>query len=408
MELDFNKYSDLIRLIKGAYRKYNQKVVILVDEYDKPILDEILNRQVAEKNRKILGNFYSAIKESDQYIKFAMLTGISKFSQMSLFSKLNNLTDITIDEDYGTIAGYTQNDLETTFKEHLKGADMEKVKNWYNGYNYLSEPIYNPFDILKFIAKKFKFGNYWWQSGNPKFLIDVLKTSNFYIPSLDNLIVGEETLDAFDVDGIDIVALLWQTGYLTFESYKELNSGIEYTMKIPNLEVKNSLNTLFLSYLSNNSRDLPPKSKVSDALNNRDMDGLLLHLKAIFAGIANNNFTKNELDTYEGYYASVLYAFLSALGFYSKAEDPTNRGRIDLTLITDTTIYIFEFKVDSKEDAIEQIKEMKYYEKYQADNKDVYLIGINFSSDERNISDFQTEKIQRQAERFLNKEKPVL
>ena len=138
------------------------------------------------------------------------------------------------------------------------------------------------------------------------------------------------------------------------------------------------------------------------------MDGLLLHLKAIFAGIANNNFTKNELDTYEGYYASVLYAFLSALGFYSKAEDPTNRGRIDLTLITDTTIYIFEFKVDSKEDAIEQIKEMKYYEKYQADNKDVYLIGINFSSDERNISDFQTEKIQRQAERFLNKEKPVL
>ena len=385
----------LKKLIRTVSKKYNQKVVILVDEYDKPVIDVITDRDVAEQNRTILGNLYSAIKDSDQYVKFAMLTGVSKFSQMSLFSKLNNLEDITIDEEYGTITGYTQHDLETTFKEHLEGVDMDKVKRWYNGYNYLSEPIYNPYDILIFIKKKCIFDNYWWQSGNPSFLIDILKRSNFYLPNLDNLIVGKETLNAFDVERIDIVALLWQTGYLTFDKKITEGNFSSYKMKIPNLEVKQSLNTLFLNYLAKDNIQLNPiGAKAVNALLNNNVEKLFIVLKSLFATIANNNFIKNSLAHYEGYYASIMYTFLSSLGFDSHAEDVTNIGRIDLTLKTDSTIYIFEFKVDRKEDAITQIKDKKYYEKYQSDNKDIYLIGINFISTEKNISEFKWEKVE--------------
>jgi len=392
LDLDFTKYSDLFRLIKGTYKKYGQKVVVLVDEYDKPIIDVITNNEVASENRAILGDLYSAIKASDQYIKFAMLTGVSKFTQMSLFSQLNNLTDITIDKEYGTITGYTQKDLETTFKEHLQDVNMEKVKRWYNGYNYLSESIYNPFDILKFITKKYTFENYWWQSGNPRFLIEVLKKSNFYLPNLEDLIVGEETLNAFDVERIDIIALLWQTGYLTFDKVEELDSGIEYTMKIPNLEVKNSLNVLFLSYLVDVGITFPKKSNAYKMLLNSNLDQFESVLKSLFSSIPYNNYIKNLMANYEGYYASVIYTFLSALGYDTAAEDVTNKGRIDLSLKTKNNIYIFEFKVDSKEEAIKQIKERRYYEKYTSDGKDIFMIGINFDSKLRNISDYKWEQ----------------
>jgi len=313
---------------------------------------------------------------------------------MSLFTWLNNLTDITIDEDYGTITGYTQRDLETTFKEHLQSTDMERVQQWYNGYNYLSEPIYNPYDILKFISGKFKFKNYWWQSGNPKFLIDIFKISNFYIPNLDSLIVGEETLNAFDVERIDIIALLWQTGYLTFDHEIVRNNKITYKMKVPNLEVKNSLNSLFFDYLVDNSLNRTEKeNRIQDQIDTANLEGIKVVLESLFASIANNNYTKNDLVNYEGYYASIIYTFLFSLGYDTIAEDVTNRGRIDLTLKTKTAIFIFEFKVDKKEDAIKQIKERKYYEKYLSENKDIYLVGINFDSVERNISDFRWEKV---------------
>ncbi len=394
LEIKFNESLTLKRLIKTVYKKYNQKVVILVDEYDKPIIDVITNREVAEKNRDILATFYSAIKDSDQYVKFAMLTGVSKFSQVSLFSKLNNLMDITIDEEYGTITGYTQHDLETTFKEHLKGVDMEEIKRWYNGYNYLSESIYNPFDILIFIAKKHKFSNYWWQSGNPKFLIEILKTSKFYLPDLDNLIVGEDTLNAFDVERIDLIALLWQTGYLTFDKVIIRNNKINYKMKIPNLEVQNSLSALFFDYLVDNSINRNNKEVlIQDYIADNNLQGIKEILVSLFAAIPYNNYTKNKLTNYEGHYASIIYTFLSALGFDTVTEDVTNKGRIDLTLKTKNSIFIFEFKVDSKEKAIKQIKERKYYEKYQTENKEIFMVGINFDSELKNISNFKWEKL---------------
>ena len=388
-----NIYGCFSDIIWAAHRKYGQKVVILVDEYDKPIIDVISNKPVASENREILGSFYSAIKTNDKYVKFAMLTGVSKFSQVSLFSKLNNLLDITIDKEYGTITGYTQHDLETTFKEHLQCVDMEEVKRWYNGYNYLSESIYNPYDILVFITRGCTFSNYWWQSGNPRFLIEILKGSNFYLPKLDNIIVGEDTLNAFDVERIDLIALLWQTGYLTFDKVIVRNNKINYKMKVPNLEVKNSLSALFFDYLVDNGINRNDKEiLIQDCITENNPEGIRDVLKSLFAAIPYNNYVKNEIGDYEGYYASVIYTFLSALGFDTVAEDVTNKGRIDLTLKTEESIYIFEFKVDSGEEAIKQIKERKYWEKYGTEGRKIFLVGINFDSELKNISCFEWEK----------------
>jgi len=394
--MDYAKHSDLYRLVKGAYKKYGQKVVILVDEYDKPIIDTINDMETARENREILGDFYSAIKASDQYVKFAMLTGVSKFSKVNLFSNLNNLTDITIDKEYGTITGYTQNDLETTFSEHLKGVDMEEVQRWYNGYNYFAQPIYNPFDILMFITKKCTFKNYWWETGNPGFLIEKLRLSNFYIPKLEDLIVGEETLNSFDVEKIDLIALLWQTGYLTFDKEIIGNNKINYKMKIPNIEIQNSLYALFYTYLTDSSTErVAGEVELLKAFDLNDLEKLESTLKSLFSAIPYNNYVKNVLAGYEGYYASVIYTFLFSLGYDTVAEDVTNKGRIDLTLKTSTAIFIFEFKVDLKEEAIKQIKERRYYEKYQAEDKEIYMIGINFDSELKNIAEFKWESYKR-------------
>ena len=381
-------------LIASLSSKYKQKVVILIDEYDKPILDNITNKKQATVARDILKNFYSAIKDSDRYIRFVFITGVSKFSKMNLFSGLNNLEDITTHEDYGTIAGYTHNDLQTVFGEHVKGVDLEKVKKWYNGYNYFAEPIYNPFDILLFISNKYKFKNYWWESGNPGFLIEKLKEQKYYIPDLEEITVSSETLNAFDVDKIDIVALLWQTGYLTFDKEIEFPGGTQYKMKIPNLEIQNSLNSLFVDYLTNLSSEISKKqlSLYHDILNN-DFDKFKETLTSLFASIPYNNYANNIIANYEGYYSSVVFTFLASLGFDIISEDTTNKGRIDLTLKTENSIVILEFKVDSDEQPIEQIKIKKYYEKYLSENKDIYLVGINFNSKEKNISGFDWEKM---------------
>ncbi len=395
VDISFEKSPKLKQLIRETHKKYGHKVVILVDEYDKPIIDVITDKEVAEANRRILGNFYSAIKDSDRYIKFAMLTGVSKFSQMSLFSHLNNLTDITIDKRYGTITGYTQNDLETTFKEHLKGADMEGVKRWYNGYNYFAESIYNPFDILKFIDNAYKFRNYWWESGNPSFLIEIFKQKSYFIPKLERIIVSEEVLSSFDVDYIDLVALLWQTGYLTFdkEIINPVNRGISYKLKVPNLEIQQSLNTLFINYLSDIKEERSTLSQdIAVSFVEGDVERIVSVLKSLFAAIPYNNHTKNVMAHYEGYYASVIFTFLKSVGIEVIPEDTTSYGRIDLTARVNDLVFIFEFKVDSQESPIEQIKFRRYYEKYESEAEGIYLIGLKFDSREKNITDIKLER----------------
>jgi len=242
-------------LIQKAYQKYQKPVVILIDEYDKPILDNLDDTQRALENRDFLRSFYVMMKANDAYIKFAFLTGISKFSKANIFSGLNNLEDISLTPKYGNICGYTQNDIETTFMPYLKDVDLDRVKRWYNGYNFLGDSVYNPFDILKFIKNDFIFKNYWWESGNPSFLITLLNKHHYNITNLENLKLGEELLNSFEIEKLTLEVLLFQSGYLTIKEQHQTPIGIRYTLKVPNMEVQTSLNALFLQHLADDTHD---------------------------------------------------------------------------------------------------------------------------------------------------------
>jgi hypothetical protein len=395
------KTEDMGLLLRNFLAKvsnaYGQRVVVLIDEYDKPILDNIHkeDKTVAREAREILRNFYGAIKAADRYLRFVFITGVSKFSKLNLFSGLNNLQDITLHSSYSTITGYTQGDLEEVFGEYLEGIDLPMVSRWYNGYNYLGEAVYNPYDILLFLSNNGVFRNYWWETGNPSFLIELLRKSNYYIPHLENVVIAEEDLSAFDVERIDMVALLWQTGYLTFEERIELMHRVSYRMKLPNLEVQNSLNTLFFDYLTNIEEGRTSlQLRASRALLDGNLEELEKALRALFASIPYQNYVNSTISNYEGYYASVVFTFLSGMGYEVKAEDTTNRGRIDMTMIGRDRIYIIEFKVDkAEEEALAQIKIRKYYEKYLSEQKTICLLGIHFDSSQRNISGFAFAEI---------------
>lgn len=384
-----------VELIKKIYQKHQQKVVILIDEYDKPILDNITEPTLAKEMRDRLKNFYSVIKDSDEYIRFVFITGVSKFSKVNLFSGLNNLQDITLNHNYATICGYTHKDIETTFKEHLKGVDLELLKEWYNGYNYFGDKVYNPFDILLFISNGYDFRNYWWSTGNPSFLIELLKHRDYYIPEITNIEVSDALLDSFDVDHIDLVALLWQTGYLTIKEKYSDEFGVNYKLTIPNREIQISLNSLIIDHLTQQKTDkIVYRKDLYYMLKNGNLETFEKTLKTLFASIPYHNFTNNEIQNYEGYYASVIYAYLASLGVEIIAEDTTNKSRIDLTLKFSDKVYIFEFKVIEKSEgkALDQIKSRKYFQKYQ-NFSEIYLVGIEFCKEERNVCGVCWEKM---------------
>jgi len=388
-------------LIVKLAEKHNQKVVVLVDEYDKPILDNIENTNVAIEMRESLKNFYSVLKDADPYLKFVFLTGVSKFSKVSIFSGLNNLKDITLYPKYGTICGYTQSELETVFADALKGVDLEEVKLWYDGYNFLSESVYNPFDILLYLDSKI-FRPYWFETGTPTFLIKLIQQKKLSLPNLENLEVGEELLESFDVDKIYPETLLFQTGYLTIKGVKRKRLKrkrftTKYILTWPNFEVKVSFN----NHLLNEFMELSEKEKkldaVWDALENNDLEALKSALYSFFAGIPADWYRKTEISGYEGFYASVVYAYFSALGVDVRVEDATSVGRLDMAVLFEDRCYLFEFKVieldKEKGKALIQLKEKCYHEKYLSQCKEVYLIGIEFSKEKRNITNFEWEKV---------------
>jgi len=380
-------------LIYQAYKKYSKKVVILIDEYDKPILDNIDDTEVARVMRDVLKNFYSVIKGADEYIKFVFITGVSKFSKVSLFSGLNNIQDITLTKRYATICGYTQNDVETLFAKHLEGQDFQKIKQWYNGYKFLGEGVYNPFDILLFISNEFEYRNYWFSTATPTFLLKLIKKDSYFLPNLENIVKDEMMLNSFDVDYIELETLMWQTGYLTISHTQTVFDSIEYHLSIPNQEVRQSLMGSIANFMTKNSNSVTPSNNIKKALFHQDFNALNINLKALYSAIPYNLFTKNDMDKKEGYYVSVFYTYMKALGFDLIGEDVTNKGRIDLTIKLPNSIFIIEFKVDSSS-ALSQIQEKKYHEKYLDANRPLYLVGIAFDTKERNIAQLEWELIQ--------------
>jgi len=381
-------------LIVKSYEKYQKRVVILIDEYDKAILDNLDQMEVANENREILRALYSVMKGSDRYIKFVFLTGVSKFSRASIFSGLNMIEDISLAPRFGNICGYTQNDIESSFEPYLRGVDLEQLRLWYDGYNFLKDNLYNPFNILLFIKNEHIFSNYWFKTGTPSFLLKLLRGNDYNLAEFENLEVGEEMLDSFDIEDISLETVMFQSGYLTIREIEQLGDNRLYYLDFPNKEVKKSFNDYILSYyFVQKNRKQRVQTSLYRLLASADLKRLQTTLKSLFASIAYNNFTKNEIENYEGFYASVIYAYFAGAGFDKiVAEDVTNQGRIDLSVFIEGRVYIFEFKVDSK-GALDQIKERGYYQKYLADYSEIYLIGVEFDSASRNIVKYEWEKI---------------
>jgi hypothetical protein len=382
-------------LIKRLDQKTGRRVVVLVDEYDKPILDALEKPEVACDNRDTLRGFYSIIKDSDAHIRFAFLTGVSKFSKVSLFSGLNNLQDITLDERYSTICGYTDRDVDTVFAPELERLDREEIRRWYNGYNWLGESVYNPFDLLLLFSQR-KFGAYWFETGTPTFLIKLLANRGYYTPDLAKTRSNLALLSTFDVDNIASEALLFQTGYLTIRAVQEpLPGQWVYTLGYPNKEVESSLNASLLgAYGSEEHQALEHRLRLLELLQANDFGGLRELFHAFYASIPHDWYRKNELARYEGYYASIFYSQFAALGLDIVVEDSSNKGRVDMTVKFNGHVYLFEFKVVEllpEGKAIEQLKARGYAAKYRMLGQPIHLIGVEFSRENRNIVGFEVE-----------------
>ncbi|TWI77340.1 PD-(D/E)XK nuclease superfamily protein [Desulfobotulus alkaliphilus] len=398
--IDYEKLSVNDRFMEAIVkiaRKYGQKVVVLIDEYDKPILDNIANKSLAIEIREKLKNLYSVLKDADVHLKFVFITGVSRFSKVSLFSGLNNLQDISMNPACATLCGYTQKELETVFADQLEGLDKERIRQWYNGYAWLGEKVYNPFDILLYFSER-QFRSFWFETGTPSFLITLLMERHYSIPSIEQLYLGEELIDSFDVDRIRVETLLFQAGYLTIERMDEKMVGRRtYQLAYPNMEVKSSLNRWILNELV---EDVVAKSanetRLIRAIQTQSFNDLRDIFHRFFASIPHDWYRKNELSGYEGYYASIFYCYFAACGFEIRAEDATNHGRMDVSLFYEDICCIFEFKVleNSKEgSAMAQLKDRKYHEKYQDSGRKIYLVAVEFSKKGRNIEKFEVEKV---------------
>ena len=380
-------------IIQMLHSQAGQRVVILVDEYDKPILDVLDESEVARANRDFLRGLYSTIKSNDAHIKFTFLTGVSKFSKVQLFSGLNNLKDITLDTRYSAICGYTDADLDTVFAPELPGLDREEIRDWYNGYSWRGEEkVYNPFDILLLFDSR-EFGAYWFETGTPTFLIEMLFNRRVSSLKLDEMIGSSDLLSTFDVDEIATEALLFQTGYLTITGEENLGGKSFYRLGYPNREVRQSLNESLLDYLVKDSTRLMANSvQLYRLLEANDFAGLEILFHAFFASIPYEWYTNNDIANFEGYYSSVFYSYFAGLGLNITVEDSSSHGRVDMTVHFNDNIYLFEFKVvelASEGAAMAQLQAKGYADKYRGLDQPIYLIGVEFSKDTRNITAFE-------------------
>ena len=383
-------FSDLIRVL---HRQVGQRVVVLVDEYDKPILDALEVPEIARANRDFLRGLYSTIKTNDAHIKFTFLTGVSKFSKVHLFSGLNNLTDITLDPVYSSICGYTEADLDTVFAPELPGLDRDEVRDWYNGYSWRGdEKVYNPFDIL-LLFRRHSFEAYWFETGTPTFLIETLFKHRVSSLKLDEMMGGSDLLSTFDVDEIATEALLFQTGYLTITSEENLGGKSLYRLGYPNREVRQSLNESLLRYLVKDpSEQMANSVQLYRLLEANDFAGLETLFHAFFASIPYEWYTNNDIANFEGYYASVFYSYFAGLGLNITVEDSSSHGRVDMAVHFNDNIYLFEFKVvelASDGAAMAQLQAKGYADKYRGLDQPIHLIAVEFSKNTRNITAFE-------------------
>ncbi len=389
-----DKFEELIKKLSIKYQ-----VAIIIDEYDKPIIDYLDDLDKADENRKILKNFYSVLKDLDNYIKFFFITGVSKFSRVSIFSDLNSLTDITTNENYSQIVGWSKDEILKYFPEHIKDVAekykdiytdiMLEIKKWYNGYSWDGNNfVYNPWSVMSFFNSR-EFGNYWFETGTPTFLTELIKERRFNIFELENKTIPILALNRYEIQNMTLLPLLFQTGYLTIKS-KPLGKQI-ITLGYPNMEVEEAFSLFLLSKLTLDKTDMT-SIVLFDIVNSFEKKKIELFIK--YLNILLKNISYNIVDSdRENYFHSMFFLIMKMIGFNIEVEIETIDGRIDAVIKTETNIYIIEFKANqTAKKAIEQIKDKKYALKYANDKRPISLLGINFDTEKKIIADYLIEE----------------
>ena len=396
-------------LIQKAYEKTGKKVVILVDEYDKPLLQTMyVNEALNEEFRSTLKSFYSVLKTCDQYIRFSFLTGVTKFSKISIFSDLNNLQDISLHESYSSICGITEKELHLTFKPEIEAlAEKEKIsyescvellKKRYDGYLFagVGESVYNPFSVLNVFSAN-NAGSYWFATGTPTFLVNYLKDAYYNIPDLDgNVELDEAGLADYRADTKNPLPILFQAGYLTIKEY--IREAAIYRLGFPNDEVRYGfLKNLLPDYTSlRTDQTASSVWRFVEDVKGGNVDGFMERMESIIAGIPYDNLPKEKLKLREQNYQTAVYLIFKLMGQFVETEIHCAAGRADCLVHTKDTIYIFEFKLDgngSSADAVAQIKEKGYAAPFKSSGKKIVLIGSSFDEKERTIKDWKTETL---------------
>ena len=387
--------------LKNAYEKTGKKVVVLVDEYDNPLLKNIGENEEQEKtNRTLYKGFFAVLKDCDAYLRFAFFTGVTKFSKVSIFSDLNQLNDITLNKRFDAICGITQEELEANFKPEISAmaenngmtfeACLSELKRMYDGYHFCmnSPDIYNPFSLLRAFDEK-KFGSYWFSTGTPTFLINKLNAINFNPRSfIETVKISESQISDYRPENPDPIPLLYQSGYLTIKTWNLRQ--LSYKLGFPNDEVKYGfLDALAPSYLHVEDKPAPFNVDIlDDAVEEGDADGIRKWFTALFALLPYTAGAENE-TLIEQNFQNVIYISLLVLGKYVRTEVHSALGRADCIIETPEYVYLFEFKRDgSAKDALEQIEAQGYAKPYEADSRKIFKIGVNFSSETKNIAEW--------------------
>ena len=397
-------FANIIQLL---YKKFNQKVVILIDEYDKPLIATLENQVLQEQYRATLKAFYSVIKSLNGCIHLSFLTGVTKFSKVSIFSDLNNLDDISFDEKYSSLCGITEEELKNNFSNEVQAmaSRYEKsqdemlsiLKKKYDGYRFSKneERIYNPFSLCIAFERK-DLGDYWFSSGTPSFMVHLFEQKVFDIPDLEgNIEITQSAIDEYRMDYSDLAPLLFQSGYLTIKDYdKELDM---YVLGYPNDEVKYAFLECLMKVYTSARRDYSGRFMISEFLSSMkrgDIDRVLTLTKALMASIPYDSLPEDKLFLREHNYQTAIYLIFLLMGQYVRTEVHSSVGRSDVEVETADSIYIFEFKVGGKpQDAIAQIKESGYADKHKASNKNIFLIGASISRNKRTLGKWIVEKL---------------
>ena len=385
--------------MKRACEKTGQRVAILVDEYDKPMLQAIGNKELQEKYRNTLKPFYGVLKTMDSCIKFALLTGVTKFGKVSVFSDLNNLDDISMWNEFIEICGVSDNEIHEYLEEELhvfaaaRGISYDELcdelKRNYDGYHFTHNSVgmYNPFSLLSAFKRR-EFGSYWFETGTPTYLVTLLKKHHYDLERMAHEETDAQVLNSIDSESTNPIPVIYQSGYLTIKGYDE-RFGI-YRLGFPNREVEEGFIRFLLPFYANvNKVDSPFEiQKFVHEVEVGDYDSFFRRLQSFFADTPYEMVRELEL-----HYQNVLFIVFKLVGFYVKVEYHTARGRVDLVLQTDRFIYVMEFKLDgTAEEALRQINEKRYAQPFELDSRKLFKIGVNFSAETRNIEKWIVEE----------------